>query len=140
MLPGRVSASEVCAWLDISNVVFARLCNEGVLKRESRKDGYDLRQTVRTYCDHMRRQASGRGSPDEQQVLSSARARAAVATAEQMELRTQIARGKYVPLDALRVALDDMIITYRQELLWTIPSAAAAVVFKHAPEVNSNEV
>jgi hypothetical protein len=22
-----------CAWLDISNVVFAQLCNEGVLKR-----------------------------------------------------------------------------------------------------------
>src|SRR6516225_5204561 len=117
MLPGRVSASEVCAWLDISNVVFARLCNEGVLKRESRKDGYDLRQVVRTYCDHMRRQAAGRGGPDEQQVLSSARARAAVATAEQMELRTQIARGNYIPRNALVFGLQGFIIEMRQEFL-----------------------
>jgi hypothetical protein len=63
MLSGRVSASEVCAWLDISNVVFARLSNKGVLKRERRQNGYDLRQMVRTYCEHMRRQAAGRGAP-----------------------------------------------------------------------------
>src|SRR6516225_5340697 len=55
------------------------LCNEGVLKREGRKDGYDLWQTVRTYCEHMRRQAAGRGAPGEKQIQSSARAQAAVA-------------------------------------------------------------
>jgi hypothetical protein len=140
MLPRRVSASEVCAWLDISNVVFARLCNEGALKRESRKDGYDLRQMVQTYCNHMRRQASGRGSPDEQQILSSARARAAVAQAEQMELRTQIARGNHIPRDALCFGLQGFIIEMRQEFLHGIPPAAVAAVIGYAPEADTNAI
>jgi hypothetical protein len=135
-----VSASEVCAWLGISSVTFARICNEGVLKRQDRKDGYDLKQTVGIYCEHMRRQAAGRGGPDEQQILSSARARAALAQAEQMELRTQIARGNHISRDALVFGLQGFIIEMRQEFLHGIPPAAVATVIGYAPEADSNAI
>jgi hypothetical protein len=137
-LDDRVPVSVVASMLGISVVAFHQLVGKGVVPREGRA-GYPLRDTVKACCEYYRKIAAGRSEEGEQKVLASARARAALATAEQMELRTQIARGKYVPLDALRVALDDMIITYRQELLRAIPSAAAAVVIKFAPEA-CNEV
>ncbi|WP_128944335.1 hypothetical protein [Bradyrhizobium zhanjiangense] len=126
--------------LGISTVAFGNLLNAQVIERQPRSAGYDLRTVVRAACEHWRRQAAGRGAPGEERVLSSARARQAVAAAEQLELRTAIARGEYVSLAAIGKALDGLIITMRQQFLWAIPPAVVAVVKDHAPGADSGAI
>jgi phage terminase Nu1 subunit (DNA packaging protein) len=94
---------------------------------------------VKACCEHYRKIASGRSEEGEQKVLASARARAALAQAEQMELRTQIARGQYVSLDALRYALNDMTITCRQQLLLNIPTTVVATLVQRWPQLDDIE-
>ena len=74
MKKGRVTATECCAFLDISNVTFGKMAAEGIFECQPAGDGYDLKVVVRTCCSYWRRQAAGRGDPDGAKILSTARA------------------------------------------------------------------
>src|SRR6516164_6096358 len=138
-LDDRVPGPVIAGMLGISVVSFHQLIGKGVVEREGRK-GYPLRDTVRACCEYYRKIASGRSEGGEQKVLASARARAAVAQAEQMELRTAIARGNHIPKDALCFGLQGFIIEMRQEFLHGIPPAAVAAVIGYAPEADANAI
>jgi phage terminase Nu1 subunit (DNA packaging protein) len=106
-LDDRVPGPVIAGLLGISVVNFHQLIGKGIIERQGRK-GYPLRDTVKAFCEYWRKIAAGRGEEGEQKTLSSARARAALAQAEQMELRTQIARGNYVPKEELRLSIEDL--------------------------------
>jgi hypothetical protein len=85
MRKGRVSATHCCAFLDISATTFGRLIEDGVFARQSPSDGYGLKLVVRACCALWRHQAAGRADPEQDRVLSSARARHALAAAEERD-------------------------------------------------------
>jgi phage terminase Nu1 subunit (DNA packaging protein) len=138
-LDDRVPGPVIAGMLGISVVSFHQLVGKGVVERQGRA-GYPLRDTVKACCEYYRKIAGGRSEEGEQKVLASARARAALAQAEQMELRTQIARSKYVPVDALRYALNDMTITCRQQLLLNIPTAVVNAFMQRWPQLEGVEM
>jgi phage terminase Nu1 subunit (DNA packaging protein) len=138
-LDDRVPGPVIAGMLGISVVTFHQLVGKGVVERQGRA-GYPLRDTVKACCEYYRKIASGRSEEGEQKVLASARARAALAQAEQMELRTQIARGNYIPRNALVFGLQGFIIEMRQEFLHGIPPAAVATVIGYAPGADTNAI
>jgi len=84
----------------------------------------------RLSCAHVarwRRQASGGGEPGEQRVLSSARAREAQARADAIELRNNIARGRYVSILAVRQRWETVAIALREAALGFSGKIADAV-------------
>ena len=96
-LDDRVSASTIAALLGISVQAFSDLINKGIGIEHQGRAGYPLRPTLQAAFGYYRRLAAKRdphGSKSE--VLSSARARATLAVAQERELRFGILRGDYV--------------------------------------------
>jgi hypothetical protein len=54
MKKGRTSATECCAFLDVSQTTFGKLIADGVFERQRHQDGYDLRLVVSSCCRHWR--------------------------------------------------------------------------------------
>jgi phage terminase Nu1 subunit (DNA packaging protein) len=131
MKRGRVTATEVCGYLDISPTTFGQLASAGVFERQPAGDGYDLRVVVRACCAHWRRVAAGRAAePAQERVLSAARARRETAIAKITELRLQRAKEDVLDADAVHYALEEITIQLRQFLLWALPSRVAEILVR----------
>jgi hypothetical protein len=85
----------------------------GIFARQG-TNGYDLSIICRSLLKDYQRRAAGRGEEGEQRVLSSARARAADAQAEERMLRVGILRGEYVPIVAVRKAWSAIAASFRE--------------------------
>jgi phage terminase Nu1 subunit (DNA packaging protein) len=130
---GKVSAAVCADVLGVSAVTFAKYINEGVIARQRE---YDLRVVCRAVLAHYRRIASGRaGEGGSDNVLASARARQAVATAEMVELRNAVAKSQYVPLAAVRIALEEHIVAAREVALSLPGKTAPNLVGRDGEEI-----
>jgi hypothetical protein len=131
----KVSAAVCADVLGVSQTTFAKYLNEGIITRQKE---YDLRIVCRSVLAHYRRIASGRaGEGGSDNVLSSARARQAVATAEMVELRNAVAKSQYVPLAAVRVALEEHIAAAREVALSLPGKTAANLVGRDGEEIHA---
>jgi hypothetical protein len=117
MKPGRVSMAKAAAHIDRSLVSFSKLLNDGVIKREDRAVGYDLDEVRVAFIRHLTSVAAGRGAQGEGKLLSSARARQAIAIASERELKTGILSGKFLSRGAVVAALTDMFAIMREIML-----------------------
>jgi phage terminase Nu1 subunit (DNA packaging protein) len=130
---GRVSAEVIGDLFGVSRVTFAKWCNEGVLARQSPSHGYDLRVVCRALLKDYARRAAGRGEEGEQRVLSSARARAADAQAEERRLRVDILKGRYVSVLAVRQVWANVAESIREVAL-SVPGKIAHALSFHTKE------
>jgi terminase small subunit / prophage DNA-packing protein len=91
-----VSAEVLAKWCGLSSTNVASYARRGVMVRAGRGT-FDLEQSIRGYCQHLREQASGRKQGD---TPSVERARLAKAQADNVELRNAIKRGELVDAEA----------------------------------------
>jgi phage terminase Nu1 subunit (DNA packaging protein) len=126
----RVSTAVLADLFGVSVVVIGKLINEHhVMERQKPADGYDLRTACRAVLGHYRRIASGRGEGGEARVLASARARQAIAAAEERELRNEIMRGERVSIKAVEKAWMGLFATCREIVLSSIAQLADALSY-----------
>lgn len=92
-----VSTIELSAWLGITGHAIADLANRGVISWSSR-GRWPLRATNFAVLDHYRQIAAGR-SGEAEGALGAARARLAVAKAEEAERQNALARAEFAPVD-----------------------------------------
>jgi phage terminase Nu1 subunit (DNA packaging protein) len=134
MKKGRVTATECCAFLDISATTFGQMAAEGIFERQAAGDGYDLKVVVRACCAHWRKVAAGRAAePGAERVLSSARAAAALAQAEERRLRVAILRGEVIHRSAIRRAWGAIGAAFRETAL-SIPGKIASALSFHVEQ------
>jgi|SRR6516225_1068856 hypothetical protein len=137
MKPGRVSAAVAADMLGVSGPTFAKLIAVGAFPRSAPKVGYNLREVTRGTVAYYQRQASGRSdNPDENRVLSSARARAANAQAAERELRFGILRGDYVSARAVVHVVGGYVMQVRERLLSLPGKWAANLVGRELEEIS----
>jgi phage terminase Nu1 subunit (DNA packaging protein) len=84
-----VSAAELGGWLGLSTKSIATHAASKVLVRAER-GRYELRASVRAYCEHMQKSASGRGS-----ATSDERARLVREQADAVAHKNAVVRGEY---------------------------------------------
>jgi phage terminase Nu1 subunit (DNA packaging protein) len=143
-LDDRVSASTITALLGISVQAFSDLINKGIGIEHQGRAGYPLRPTLQAAFAYYRKIAAGR-SPDgnEATLLSSARARATLAVAQERELRLGILRGDYVSARAVVHVVGGYVSQCRERLLSLAGKTAANLVgrgFEEISEVLTDEV
>jgi hypothetical protein len=130
---GNVSAGVICDLFGVSSVTFARWIDDGLFERAK---AYDLKTICRALLKNYQRRASGRGEEGEVRVLASARARQALAIAEREELRNAVAKSQYVPLAAVRVALEDHLVAAREVALSLPGKTSSNLVGRDAEEIH----
>ena len=127
-----VSASELGDLLGLSVKAIATHAASKVLVRAER-GRYELRASVRNYCEHMRKSASGRSSP-----AIAERARLVSAQADSAELKLKVARGLYLPADEVEATWSDALRRVRAGML-TVPTRVSVRVPHLTPDI-INEV
>ncbi len=117
--------------LGVSEVTLSALARRGLVVKAGRR-GFDLEQSVRAYCQHLREQASGRKQGD---TPAAERARLAKAQADSVELRNAVRRGALVDAEAVATEWEGICRTIRAGML-RLPKRAAA----HLPHLTSRDV
>lgn len=114
-----VSAEILAKFLGISSTQVSSFARRGVMVRA--RKGFDLEQSVRSYCQHLREQATGRKAmtPD------SDRGRLARAQAASVEQRMAQKAGKLVEADAVESAWTGIAKTIRAGVM-RLPRRAGA--------------
>jgi phage terminase Nu1 subunit (DNA packaging protein) len=133
MKKNNVTAATVCDFLGISTQTFATMINGGIFERQTAATGYDLKATIRAIYAHSQRRAAGRGEAGESAVLSSARARLAVAKAKEAEFKNEVARGLYVRTRYVTEAGVAMVMASR-DIAMQMPGKISDAVSTHTEE------
>jgi len=92
----EVSAKDLAKVIGVKDRTVREFADRGLVIRTSR-GRYRLIESVRTYCDHIRTTASGRGGEDEAKTLTSERTRLAREQADQTALKNAALRRELVP-------------------------------------------
>ncbi len=104
-----------------------QLTQEGVIETVKVKEGrrYDLESTIKKYIQHLSSKAYGRADTKDEGMLKVQKLKAEVALkesqAELHQLKTEIAAGKYISLDEIRVDYEKFFITFKKFAM-SIPS------------------
>src|SRR2546421_9273408 len=113
------STAEAARHIDLSDVSFAKLLNDGIIERQDRATGYDLTK-VRLKCfAHLRSVAAGRGGEDGGAVLSTQRAKLAAAQTQAAEFKNMQAMGQFVELSLMQRMLQQTFLVMREIALGT---------------------
>jgi phage terminase Nu1 subunit (DNA packaging protein) len=100
--PAIVHESELAALLGISRQAVAEHVRTGVLVRVGRAR-FDMADSVRRYCSHLRTHAARAGRPSEGgDALKAERLRLTRAQAEAQEQKNRLAAGELVPVVEVR--------------------------------------
>ena len=116
-----VSAEILARHCGLSSTVVASFARRGVMVRTGR-GRFDLEASVRSYCQHLREQASGRKAGD---APMKDRARLAKAMADSVEQKTAIRAGKLVDAEAVAREWEGICSSLRAGIL-RVPKRAAA--------------
>lgn len=96
----EVTASELADFLKVSKRAVSDFVERGIVVKTDR-NRFDLRQSVQTYCEHLRMTAAGRGG-DGADVLTAERARLAREQADQTAMKNAAMRGDLVSIVDIR--------------------------------------
>ena len=111
-----VSASAAAAHIFVSNVTFARLLNEGVIKRQLREVGYDLDVVREARLRYLERVAAGRGG-EGADALTEERVKLTRAKRRREEMQAEIEAGQWARLATVKKVLEYMLIGFRSRAL-----------------------
>jgi len=120
------SASQAATHICTSGVTFARLLNEGVIKRQPRDVGYDLDEVRKARLQQLERAAAGRGG-ESVDTLVEERIKLTRARRKREEMQAEIEAGQRVPIEPIQHALEGMLIGMRNRLL-ALPGTMAHLV------------
>lgn len=113
-----VSKTEVCEWIGITMPALEKHIDVLVPSGS----GYDLKASVRGYCDKMRNRAGNKSGNEEDNLnLTAERARLARVQAEAHELKLAMARGEVLDADEVRRMLENDYRQVRSGLLAVVP-------------------
>lgn len=115
-----VSVDALADWLGIHKRTVSDLVARGVVVREKRGQ-YQLQESVRRYCEHMREMAAGRGGEQGVLDLTAERARLAKEQADGQSIKNELARGTLVEAEAVKREWAGILRTLRSSML-AIPS------------------
>jgi phage terminase Nu1 subunit (DNA packaging protein) len=118
------SAAAAAAHINLSGVSFARLLNLGVIVRQAREVGYDLRVVRLARLNQLEALAAGRGGEDGGAVLSTQRAKLAAAQTQAAEFKNQQAMGQFVELSLMQRMLQQTFLVMREIALGTAGKVA----------------
>lgn len=93
LLPETAATETLAQLLGVTTRTITELARKGVLTRVG-KGAWPVRESVRSYCAHLREQAAGRSDST---TLTAERIRVAKAQAEKLEFANAVARGEMVP-------------------------------------------
>ena len=127
------SASAAAAHIFVSNVTFARLLNEGVIKRQSREIGYDLNVVRQARLCHLEKVAAGRGG-EGADALTHERVKLTRIKRQREELQAGIEAGQWARLATVRRYLEGVLLAMRDRLLGLPGEAAYAVAMRPQQE------
>lgn len=127
------SASAAAAHIFVSNVTFARLLNEGVIKRQPRDVGYDLDVVRAARLSHLERVAAGRGG-EGADALTEERVKLTRIKRQREELRAGIEAGQWGRLATVGRYLEQKLIELRDRLLGLPGEAAYALAMRPQEE------
>src|SRR5258706_7605432 len=127
------SAAAAAAHINLSGVSFARLLNLGVIVRQTREVGYDLRVVRFARLNQLEALAAGRGGEDGGALLSTQRAKLAAAQANAAEFKNAQMMGDYMPLGVVKKQLETTFMVARERALST-PGKCADSLTPHCKE------
>jgi phage terminase Nu1 subunit (DNA packaging protein) len=119
----EVRAVVLAEWLGVSEQTVRELAVREVVVRRGR-GLYALKESVRNYCDTMRKSLTGRGGEAQAATVASERARLAKAQADKVELANARARGALLDARAVEAEWSGVLRTVRAGML-AVPSRTA---------------
>jgi phage terminase Nu1 subunit (DNA packaging protein) len=130
----EVSARDLAKIIGVKERTVRDFADRGLVIRAGR-GRYRLVESVRTYCEHIRATASGRGGEDEAKTLTAERTRLAREQAEQVALKNAALRRDLVPAADVERTWTAMIRQARSALL-AVPSRIRQII----PHLPADEV
>lgn len=115
-----IDGTGLCDLLGISQPMLSELRKRRIAVHHGR-DAWNLEETVRNYCAHLRGTASGRGGEEHVASLTAERARLAREQADGQALKNAAARGDLVAAAEVARAWSDMLRQVRSRIL-AVPS------------------
>lgn len=102
--------------IGVSHETLRKRTAAGILPK-SGHGKYPLVECLKSYFDHLREQAGGRGSENAQEALAEARANKEQNLAEISELKLNHLKGVMVHADEVQREWDDILVTVRSAVL-----------------------
>jgi terminase small subunit / prophage DNA-packing protein len=128
-----ITTAALADMLGISTRSIRQHAKDGILVRAGKE--YALAPSVRAYCDHLRKLATGRGGEAAMSTATAQRARLAKAQADFVETKNKRASGELVPAAEVETAWSGVLRTVRAGLL-AVPSR----VQQRLPHLTAHDV
>jgi terminase small subunit / prophage DNA-packing protein len=132
--PDNVSAGVLARWLGVTEKTVRELARCGVVERAGR-GLYKLEQSVRSYCEHVRRTASQRGGEARLEAIRAARLRVAQEQADKLALANAVRRGELLDAGEVERGWSDVVRNVRDGML-AVPSRCGA----RLPHLNPHDI
>jgi hypothetical protein len=127
------SASAAAAYIFVSNVTFARLLNDGVIKRQPRDVGYNLDVVREARLRYLEKVAAGRGG-EGADALTAERVKLIRIKRQREELQAGIEAGQWARLATVQRFLEGALLAMRDRLLGLPGEAAYALAMRPQQE------
>jgi phage terminase Nu1 subunit (DNA packaging protein) len=119
-----VSGPVLARWFGVTDKTVRELAKTGIVVR-SKRGLYRLEESVRRYCEHVRRTAAQRGGEASLEAMRAERVRLAKEQADALALKNAASRGKLLDADAVEREWSSVLRTVRAGML-AVPSRAGA--------------
>lgn len=137
----KISAVALADLLALGARSITDLTKRGILVRAGKGPGYDLRKSVRGYCEHLRELATGRGGEGAITSATAERARLAREQADHIAIKNAQARGELIEAAAVERAWTDVLrgvragmlavaLLIQNDLARSLPRAVAAMIVR----------
>ena len=128
-----IAAATLADMFGVTIRTITDLAKRGIIVRAGR--GYALRASVRGYCDHLRKLATGRGGDQAIASATAERARLAREQADHVAIKNAVARREFVPAAEVEAEWSGILRTVRAGML-VVPSRAA----QRLPHLTAHDV
>jgi len=121
-IPEYVSKEVIAQILGITARQIARLVENGVLiqEKEGNRVKFNMVDSVRRYCQYQRDKAAGKDIKKTEEELKAQKLKAEIALKESQgelhRLRTEIARGNYIPVEEIKADYSRFFIVLKNFL------------------------
>lgn len=132
-----VSSKDLAQLFGVSGRRVGQLTEDGIIEKDGR-GVYDLEKTVKAYIKYLSDKAYAREESMTETELKEQKLRAEVALKESQkdlhELKTEIAKGKYVPIEEVELDYKKFFATFKKFAM-AMPSRIAGLVGAHVEPV-----
>lgn len=132
-----VTSKDLAQLFGVSGRRVGQLTEDGVIEKDGR-GVYDLEKTVKAYIKHLSDKAYAREESMTEAELKEQKLRAEVALKESQkdlhELKTEIAKGQYVPVEEVELDYKKFFATFKKFAM-AMPSRVAGLVGAHVEPV-----